>query len=451
LDDQAESGELLARRRWPSRVAGAAVVLAVACAAPDTGDPSTGGDASPGQAASVEPAQLVDRKDGAAEPEQRQAAASEAVAREPAEGGEPTRPVPAQPAPAAAPAPFSSDVPVLSERELREVAGLPARAPDAAPGLEAWTTVGDAVWTGDGRMIDGKVGGGAQSFLVSRGVYGDFELTVDLRNLEPGNSGVQIRSHVGQGRLRGYQIEIDPSDRAWSGGLYDEGRRGWLDDLSDNDMARAAFRGGEWNRYRIVCDGPWIRTWVNGTPAADHLDPLDAWGHLALQVHSGNNTHVQWRDLELQDRGVRPWEPIALGLGDEVGVMLPYAARDHWLVIDEEASDGCWRAVVAGRGPLLIALRSPRLPRPLSIPSGEDATLWAERHAVFGRVPLTMEPQLVALSVAGGRAALHVGGEQVAAVAFPAETPASGSVSLAATREGLLVSAARLGEPVLRR
>jgi hypothetical protein len=340
---------------------------------------------------------------------------------------------------------------VLATHERLDVAGLPSQAPDARPSLEAWTTVGDADWSADGRLIDGKVGGGAQSFLVSRGVFGDFDFQVELRNLEPGNSGIQVRSHVVGGRLRGYQIEIDPSPRAWSGGLYDEGRRGWLDDLSDDEAARAAFRPGEWNRYRIVCEGPWIRAWVNGVPTADQLDPLDAWGRLALQVHSGNNTHVQWRDLALIDHGVRPWEAIDLDLGEHPGVMLPYAARDTWLRLDEDATDGAWRAVVRGRGPLLVALRSPRLPRPLAIPAGTGPALWAERHAVFGRVELSMEPQVVSLSLAGGRAALHVDGKSVASLVLPEETPASGAVSLAATREGLLVSAARLGDPVLRR
>ena len=31
-----------------------------------------------------------------------------------------------------------------------------------------------------------------------------------------------------QNRAWGYQAEVDPSERKWSGGLYDEGRRKWL-------------------------------------------------------------------------------------------------------------------------------------------------------------------------------------------------------------------------------
>ena len=129
--------------------------------------------------------------------------------------------------------------------------------------------------------------------------FSDFILEVDVNTELPGNSGIQIRSCVEDGRMNGYQIEIDPSERAWSGGLYDESRRGWLYDLSRDAQARAAFRPGEWNHYRIECVGPTIRTWVNGIPATRFADAADATGHLALQVHSGAEAHMRWRNLRL--------------------------------------------------------------------------------------------------------------------------------------------------------
>ena len=65
----------------------------------------------------------------------------------------------------------------------------------------------------------------------------------------PGNSGIQFRSHQkpeddpkNPSRVFGYQMEVDPSDRKWSGGIYDEARRGWLFDLKDKPEAGAAFK-----------------------------------------------------------------------------------------------------------------------------------------------------------------------------------------------------------------
>ncbi len=81
------------------------------------------------------------------------------------------------------------------------------------------------------------------SFLCTEQDYGDFLLEVEFKVDPKLNSGIQIRSqvfdeakeieHDGKvlkipaGRVHGYQVEIDPSDRAWTGGIYDEGRRGW--------------------------------------------------------------------------------------------------------------------------------------------------------------------------------------------------------------------------------
>lgn len=177
--------------------------------------------------------------------------------------------------------------------------------------LNGWRALGDAKYTVENGELIGEVGGGSQSFLRTEKEFGDFIFEVELKNDQPGNSGIQVRSHENeQKRLFGYQIEIDPSARAWSGGLYDEARRGWLDDLSDNPRGRAAFKNGEWNRYRIECIGPWIRAWVNDVPTADYLDAKDFEGAFGLQVHSGKDTKMRWRNFRLRELGRSRWVPF---------------------------------------------------------------------------------------------------------------------------------------------
>jgi hypothetical protein len=229
-----------------------------------------------------------------------------------------------------------SDLATQSDVALQSDVAAPPRPLELCDGktLAGWHALGDAIWEIDDGCIVGRVGGGKQSFLVSDRAYSDFELTLELRNDDAGNSGVQVRSHVNaQARLIGYQIEIDPSERAWSGGLYDEGRRGWLDDLSDDPAARQAFQRGAWNQYRIVCEGPWIRAWVNGVATADRLDPLDLDGHFALQVHAGNNTRMRWRELRLIERGRHAWRSVDAPLGEQP------APRDERRL--GELLDGC--------------------------------------------------------------------------------------------------------------
>ncbi len=76
--------------------------------------------------------------------------------------------------------------------------------------------------------------------------YADFVLELDFKPDPEFNSGVQIRSEsrpdYQNGRVHGYQVEIDTTPRAWTGGIYDEGRRGWLAPLDKNPAAQAAFK-----------------------------------------------------------------------------------------------------------------------------------------------------------------------------------------------------------------
>jgi hypothetical protein len=110
---------------------------------------------------------------------------------------------------------------------------------------------------------------------------------------------------VPAGRVHGYQVEIDPLKRAWSGGIYDEGRRGWLYDLSKNDAAREAFKSNDWNHFRIVADGSSIKTWINEVPAADLTDDVTPSGFIALQVHGvGDRAEplfVRWKNIRIKE------------------------------------------------------------------------------------------------------------------------------------------------------
>jgi 3-keto-disaccharide hydrolase len=193
---------------------------------------------------------------------------------------------------------------------IRELPAFDMSELDILPGdgLDGWIEYGDARYVREDRTILGEVDGGGQSFLLSKRSFGDFIFEVDVKTELPGNSGIQIRCHQrDDGRPFGYQIEIDPSERAWSGGLYDEARRGWLQNLEHNDAGRAAYVHGQWNRYRIECIGPWIQVRVNGVPTVDYFDLEDLEGVFGLQVHSGDNTRVRWRNPRIWPLATRRW------------------------------------------------------------------------------------------------------------------------------------------------
>ncbi|MHC4337363.1 MAG: 3-keto-disaccharide hydrolase [Planctomycetota bacterium] len=185
--------------------------------------------------------------------------------------------------------------------------------------LKGWKQLGGKALyeVEDGAIVGTSVRGTPNSFLCTEKTYGDFILEFEVKVDPPLNSGVQIRSNslkqYRNGRVHGYQVEIDPSERAYSGGIYDEAGRAWLNDLKDNEAARKAFNVKKWNHYRIEAIGDSMRTWVNGVPAADLVDSMTQTGFIGLQVHlvkTEKPLTVRWRRIRIQDLGSHIWQPL---------------------------------------------------------------------------------------------------------------------------------------------
>lgn len=161
----------------------------------------------------------------------------------------------------------------------------------------------------DGAIVGTTSKGSPNSFLCTERFFGDFELEFEVKLLDDElNSGVQIRSwswpEHDKGRVHGYQVEVATNGEA--GFVYDEARRGWLTTDRDDPRARAAFVRGAWNRYRVVCVGSTIKTWINDVPVADLRDDWSATGFIGLQVHSVGGDpkwRVAWRKLRLREIG----------------------------------------------------------------------------------------------------------------------------------------------------
>lgn len=174
----------------------------------------------------------------------------------------------------------------------------------------------------DGQIVGTTVPKTGNSFLCTEKAYANFILELEFKVDDGLNSGVQIRSHAGEegstinwngkpltfplATVHGLQVEIDPSERAWTAGVQYEGGgdKRWLNDLTNNEPARKAFKKGEWNKIRIEAKGDSIKTWLNGVAAADMKNDIHASGFIALQVHGiGDRTdvlRVRFRNLQLQ-------------------------------------------------------------------------------------------------------------------------------------------------------
>ena len=93
---------------------------------------------------------------------------------------------------------------------------------------------------------------------------------------------------------------IDPSDRAWSGGIYYEGGRGWIYPLKGREAAQKAFKVDGWNKLRVRAVGSKIETQINGVSCANLIDDADSQGFFALQMHPGNKGTILWRNIRVK-------------------------------------------------------------------------------------------------------------------------------------------------------
>ena len=177
----------------------------------------------------------------------------------------------------------------------------------------------------EGVLVGKTVDGSPNTFLIF-GPFKDFELEFDVKVDNELNSGVQVRSHLAKGgdpapegskndkplppgRLYGPQCEIAVDGTA--GDFYDEARRGtWWSILTKTeavrtDAAKAAFKKGDWNHYRIVVKGDHYQSFVNGVATADFNQPGDPEGYIGFQVHGikkgSGPFEVRWKNVKFRE------------------------------------------------------------------------------------------------------------------------------------------------------
>ena len=174
--------------------------------------------------------------------------------------------------------------------------------------LTGWKNIYDH---GEAKVVDGEIQltGDKKFFLITENKYTDFELQLEvmLPEIGPANSGVMFRAQVDKTKPKhkvwGYQAECDPTPRAYSGRIYDEGRRKWAlltdeqKELAENVQAPL----GKWMTYRIVCKGDHIRVWVNGQLTSDLKDSTDTEGVIGVQHHGEKGKTYSFRNIKLRE------------------------------------------------------------------------------------------------------------------------------------------------------
>lgn len=163
------------------------------------------------------------------------------------------------------------------------------------------------------------------TFLIwDAGKVANFELELDYKIGEKGNSGIQYRSKVINADdfiVGGYQADIDASMQ-FAGINYEEKGRGILaqrgqrvtisgsgekkaENFGDATELGKAIKSSEWNHYKVVANGNKVSHYINDKLMSEVIDQQGDKaakdGVLALQIHTGDPMKIQFKNLKLKN------------------------------------------------------------------------------------------------------------------------------------------------------
>ena len=155
---------------------------------------------------------------------------------------------------------------------------------------------------------DGMIHGSTQpkginfnTFLCSEKEYTDFEMSMQVKLNEAGNSGVQIRSKIDDKAkyvVAGPQCDMG---QVYWGSLYGE-RFGGMMKQSDGALVKKVVKVNEFNDYYILCKGKHVVIKINGTTMLDGEFPkMPDKGIIALQIHGGAVMDVYFKNIVFKE------------------------------------------------------------------------------------------------------------------------------------------------------
>jgi hypothetical protein len=223
--------------------------------------------------------------------------------------------------------------------------------------LKGWVTRGghydgDATWSVEDGAITGRQGPNGEGGLIyTERPYTEFDLELDVKMDEPFDSGIFLRmAPVG----RGAQVTLDNVPDGEVGAIYSDAF------LAHNTTAKAKYKHGDWNHFRVVCTGAdmHVEAWMNGERIADHQVPKDAPGFaptglIGLQVHGNRDdppqNKVRFKNIKLRETSKTD---VASFARDDKGVLTPtpWGRAQGWKKLFDGASLAGWEAAPSDKG-----------------------------------------------------------------------------------------------------
>ena len=166
--------------------------------------------------------------------------------------------------------------------------------------LSGWIIYGTEKWYVENGLLISESGPDKEyGYLGTEKSYQDFEINLEFKQEDNGNSGVFIRSTVDGTKVSGWQVEVAPPGND-TGGIYESYGRGWL--IKPDPAKDKALKFGEWNKMKIIVKGGRVTSYLNGQMMVDYEDDKikEGKGGVLLQIHDGGGIKVYWRNIVLK-------------------------------------------------------------------------------------------------------------------------------------------------------
>ena len=166
--------------------------------------------------------------------------------------------------------------------------------------LSGWNIHGTEKWyVENGDLVCESGPENEYGYLSTEKFYDDFIITLEFKQVSNGNSGVFFRSTLEGTKISGWQVEVAPPGDN-TGGIYESYGRGWL--IKPSEKKDKHLKYGEWNFMKIMVKGDNVKTWLNGIEMVNFEDEKigEGKGSIALQIHSGGDLKILWRNIKLE-------------------------------------------------------------------------------------------------------------------------------------------------------
>jgi hypothetical protein len=209
---------------------------------------------------------------------------------------------------------------ILAAAVLIASFALAAEEPKPAPAvplfdgktLAGWVTAAGKPVTGGWIVEDGVLTRAAKGGdIFTEKEYADFELELDWKISDTGNSGVKYRvTQYGSGELLGPEYQIIDDLKHPDGVRGTTHQTAALYDLLEPNDKKDMKPVGEWNHTKIVAKGTVFEHWLNGKKVVEMDTASDLWKEkLAKSKFKGKKDFAQNKSgkIMLQDHGDKVW------------------------------------------------------------------------------------------------------------------------------------------------